>query len=82
MILMAKKETIKILKAITFDIEKSLFKVVLLFVVTLEERLPLAHDPALVLSSISVGERHRNAKMRGNTTERHGYRMCRVGEGK
>lgn len=49
----------------------------LLLVVTLEERLPLAHDPALVLSSISVGERYRDTEMRGNITERHSYLMCR-----
>lgn len=60
MILMAQINIIKILKAIMFHIQKYLFKIVLLLVVTLEERLPLAHDPALVLSSISVGERYRD----------------------
>lgn len=33
--------------------------------VTLEERLPLAHDPAPVLSSISVEQRHGDVKMMG-----------------
>lgn len=60
MILTGQIGIIKILKAITLNIQKYLFKFVLLLVVTLEERLPLAHDPALVLSSISVEERYRD----------------------
>lgn len=44
---------------IKVKVKVKVFVVVLLWSVTLEERLPLVHDPAPVLSSISVRKRER-----------------------
>lgn len=49
-------------------------------VVTLEERLPLAHDPVLVLSSISVGERDTGTLRREETQQSGTATSCADGK--